>query len=510
MKFKTNVYINLEDSSVNEYLFDNLNKYKLNYTVNPFQQQCISLNIIADKSDCFEKLIDETTIKTELLKTRNETNDFFNIDRNIKLIDSYLKKNLYINRNDIVIAGDYEQILEFISKNDCLKKYKVTILIYQSELSFLELLDKIKKDYKDFNNLYIQTPENECAVLIKDYLDSMKYIDNLVKYIKSLNLSKMEQVMYTYDLVRSRIYKKEERYEGGFKSREITYVLSGDKIVCVGYTKLFNVILNKLGINTGNCILKNNRNHTLHMRSVVYIKDDIYNIEGIYYFDPTWDSKKNDDDIKYLNKYKYFAKTRNQINFLTQNEYTDLLFDDNLNNIILAIEKDNINTLSPKDVKTINELSKLVFNKKYLSPLQLINEKEKENLPPFLKRQSEIDFLKLKDNLNYFDKLLKTKLDGSVLFEVYLNVKLKQYINDDNLNNLNTKIIAYTAANSGWDIREKERLLLYLIFDKPMDVTKEKIFKEAYMDLKEREFDRNITGLKLAKVLKKVQTKKEN
>ncbi len=516
MKYKTNVFINLEDENINETVYElekaNLSNYNIFYTINPFKEECISLNIIASQNDSFDNLINESRIKEELLNTKLIKDDFFVEKRNIKLINAYLEKSLYINTNEIVIAGEYDQILKFMLNNDSLKEKKVAILIYRyDELPFSELLENIKNDFKDFKRLYIQTPENNCVVLLQDYLSSLEYINNLVDHIKSLNLSKMEQVMYAYDIVRSRIYKKEERYEGSYLSREITYVLNGDKIVCAGYARLFNTILKKLNINTYDSVVKNNETYCFHMRSVAYIKDEHYNIEGIYYFDPTWDAKKeNDNDNTYLNKYKYFAKTKYQIENMTHHQYKDKLINNRIPDIIKDIEKSGINHIKDDSINEINVISKLVYNKKYLNPFQLFSEKDKQSLPEFLKKQAEVNLEKLKEDLQYFHKLLNTKIDGSCLFDVYLNVKLKQYLDDDNLHSLSKKKLAHTAASSNWDIREKERLLLYLIFDEPMSVTSEKIYKEAYMELKQRDFDRNIMGMKLVKVLKKVQTKKEN
>lgn len=392
MKHKTNVLINLEDEAINKTVYEiekvHLAKYNLFYNINPFKEECVSLNIIASQNDSFNSLINETKIKEELVNTKLKKDVFFVEKRNIKLINAYLAKNLYINTNEIVIAGEYDQILKFMSNNESLKDKKVVILIYRyEEIPFLKLLDKIKNDFKDFKRLYIQTPENNCAVLLQDYLSSIEYIDNLVEHIKSLNLSKMEQVMYTYDIVRSRTYKKEERYEGNYQSREITYVLNGDKIVCAGYARLFNTILKKLNINTYNCIVKNNESRTLHMRSAAYIKDESYGIEGIYYFDPTWDAKKeNDSNNTYLNKYKYFARTKHQIENMTQHQYIDKLINNRMFDIIEDIEKNGISHLKEDETSEINTISKLVFNKKYLNPFQLFPEKDKQSLPDFLKK----------------------------------------------------------------------------------------------------------------------------
>ena len=66
--------------------------------------------------------------------------------------------------------------------------------------------------------------------------------------IKKLHLSPLETVLYVYDLVRERKYQEEGANECHTKSRDLTSVLLGDKIVCAGFVNLFNTILEKLDI----------------------------------------------------------------------------------------------------------------------------------------------------------------------------------------------------------------------------------------------------------------------
>ena len=46
---------------------------------------------------------------------------------------------------------------------------------------------------------------------------------------------------------------------------------------------------------------------------MIYLNDKKYNVEGVYFLDATWDSKKSEEDKLYPYRYKYFLKTFEEI-----------------------------------------------------------------------------------------------------------------------------------------------------------------------------------------------------
>lgn len=172
----------------------------------------------------------------------------------------------------------------------------------------------IKEQYKNNQNIYFYIEGNTQPISITDFEKTYNIINDIVSKIKKLNLSPLEQIMYIYDLVRDRIYTKELITEPPFISRDLTSVLLGNRIVCVGYANIFNQILQNLGIISKKEHLQNiDQNEPNHVRNIVYIQDKTYNIEGNYLFDLTLDSKDREDDNTYLNSYRYFAKTKKEI-----------------------------------------------------------------------------------------------------------------------------------------------------------------------------------------------------
>jgi len=128
--------------------------------------------------------------------------------------------------------------------------------------------------------------------------DTAVMASDISRRIERYNLSPLEKIIYVYDEVKKREYKKSNK--DVCESRDLDRVLHGDAIVCVGYSNLFNAILKNLGIKALP-LLSVSANH---QRSLVYIEDSKYNICGVYVFDPTLDSKKSD---KYINNYSYFG-----------------------------------------------------------------------------------------------------------------------------------------------------------------------------------------------------------
>ena len=195
--------------------------------------------------------------------------------------DNFLKALVYAKNNsmsDIIIKGesislgDYYYLLKDIN----LKKYdRCNIRIIISET---------------FNDMSLQELYNMTCK-----------IKNAADGINKLNLSPMEKIMYAYDIVKKRIYKNNENNLSS--SRNIDEVLDSDYIVCVGYARLFNALISFLGIESKMILSDENE----HARSLAYVKDKKYNIDGFLVFDPTFDSRKSTTDNEYINRYNYFA-----------------------------------------------------------------------------------------------------------------------------------------------------------------------------------------------------------
>lgn len=183
------------------------------------------------------------------------------------------------------------------------KRFNAKVIISAQKISLISY----KKLIEDFGveninefNVYIDYQKNNSPVLISTVYKISCIINAVVEEINSYDLSPLEKIMFVYDRVKYRLY--EDDLDDINSSRDLDKVLNGDKIVCAGYSNLFTAVLTSLGINSIPVIDLNIK----HQRSLAYIKDAKYNIDGVYAFDPTWDKRKNKDDINYIDRYDYF------------------------------------------------------------------------------------------------------------------------------------------------------------------------------------------------------------
>ena len=183
------------------------------------------------------------------------------------------------------------------------KRFNAKVIISAQKISLISY----KKLIEDFGveninefNVYIDYQKNNSPVLISTVYKISCIINAVVEEINSYDLSPLEKIMFVYDQVKYRLY--EDDLDDINSSRDLDKVLNGDKIVCAGYSNLFTAVLTSLGINSIPVIDLNIK----HQRSLAYIKDAKYNIDGVYAFDPTWDKRKNKDDINYIDRYDYF------------------------------------------------------------------------------------------------------------------------------------------------------------------------------------------------------------
>ena len=224
-----------------------------------------------------------------------------------KEITEQLKKgnNYYMNIDSIFISGTYEEIFTFFNSNKDLINKNIVI----------EKVKYTKKDYKSikqlskYPNIKVRASHDIGSISIIQYMETYEKLYEIILTIKKYDLSPIEQLMYVYDIVRDRIYNEET--DGNAKSsRNLSNVLNGDKIVCAGFANIFDEICQNLGFKS--LVYKLGNKDDWHARNIVYVNDPKYKINGIYFFDATWDCKKNESN-DFLNSYKYFARTKSEI-----------------------------------------------------------------------------------------------------------------------------------------------------------------------------------------------------
>ena len=158
------------------------------------------------------------------------------------------------------------------------------------DMHYLKALDR-KYDLKiDYGSCMETTYE--------EYQNMRSTIDWYKELISDSQLSPIEKVAYAYDILKT--FKYTEDQEDLNRSRYIPAIVTDGKIVCVGYSNFLKQLLAEIDIKAetiGVSTLDKNGAEVGHERNLIRVDDDKYNIHGIYVFDATWDSVKEELSI---------------------------------------------------------------------------------------------------------------------------------------------------------------------------------------------------------------------
>lgn len=294
------------------------------------------------------------------------------LTENFDPIIGYNSKRILINRYNYQKLQELEEIYlrnnlsnEEISNLKYLpSQTKITIMI--KDVKNIELILNRLLELDSQNEIIIKIENKEIFNKSEIYLNSEKYsklnirlfLDKNLKYNYSLreykrfeeiiytfikpaidrNYSPFERYIYAYNIAKKfKLY--EENKNNLNDSRDLYKILINEYMVCVGYSKMFRDLLEKLGISTIDksvTVTTNNPNEEIvnkdkiefgeHARAYSHIKDEKYGIDGYYIADPTWDNSLEQD------LYIYAALTNQEINnnfrmlkIITNNE--DMLLD---------------------------------------------------------------------------------------------------------------------------------------------------------------------------------------
>lgn len=440
-----------------------------------------------------------------LLFAKNDYLNFMGTGKNddtIKGIEEIIGKNekLSIFKSISVMCADIDKINSFFDFNKFMDNYYVMIDL---NVSFLEL-DKTK--IMDF-----LTKHPKCSILIRnnelpinkdEFIKTMDIIDDICNFVQKYDFSPLEKIMYVYDIVRSRVYVKEGKDDSAYDSRDLSKVLLGDKIVCVGFSNIFSSVLERLGFKTSNVILVGKTSS--HQRTKVIVNDEKYNVYGIYNFDATWGCKKSENDKAFLNDYLYFAKTDQEFEKYQKNRnYLNLVFDeDYIVDLNERINKDGIDALTTEDIDLINSISRLIGDNLRM-PNSLMGCFKSLN-SVFKTGDYSVD--EAIDELHNYFKVLNTKIPYDVLINVLYNVRKQQYYENPQKYDYTIDSLYSAVLASDWRPHEFDNLnsteRLYAI------VFRESVFKDyekANRMLKKQivqSYERDIEGVKLARTLR--------
>ena len=226
--------------------------------------------------------------------------------------------------------------------------------------------------------------------------------------------------------------------------------------------------------------------------------DKKYNIDGVYFLDATWDSKKSEEDKLYPYRYKYFLKTFEEILDEDKNSYyyDRLSIDVNKLSQMKASELDYSDEDDKKIIDTIGTLSNLVYTETTCFLLYLKIDPSYRNTLPI----SENEVEEIAQNLV---SLFNKKMSAETFIRLYMSVKSLEYYINPIKTNLDIDYLYRTFLYSKWAfkdfLKKSNHKLLCDIFGTEVDP--KTIFKEY---IAQEKTERDISRVKLTKTLKNV------
>lgn len=210
-------------------------------------------------------------------------------------------------------------------------------LFTQEEFENIKKLEKILKTQNA--KLYIK--EYDVLWEISEVNKTYDYLKQIINEISSKNLSPLEQFLYAYKKIAENVYSDDKTLKNLVITHSIFSLQNNGYIVCRSYANMLCEIINGLKNDDLHCFLSSVQVHDettsgigSHAMNVVMLKDDKYNINGIYSTDCTWDSSNEKNapiSLTYcllpLDDLKFYKNT--QIIPATNNTFQYFLVDDN-------------------------------------------------------------------------------------------------------------------------------------------------------------------------------------
>lgn len=472
--------------------------------------QDFCLNIYVDDEDTFEKQLKNRKAFDYCM---NALEEFWSLDGEVN--EDQLKEKQYITKHYdnlldsvefIKLSFEEQDNMEFIKKNPLVLSKKIALSEMLDITDYDKLMELMNK-YKDIaDKIYVSLTGNTNYVSLLDCYKTMSAIKQQADDIKQLGLSPMETIMYVYDQVRNRVYTFENEDESCFKSRDLSEVMFGDKIVCAGYANVFHVLLHYIGIeNLVVFLTEKNNPRNGHARNVIYVRDDKYDIDGVYYFDPTWNSKRKNETNEYLYRYTYFAKTRK---FMDDDKHYD--FEDSFcpmysvdmdKKIKKIIEDEKYDRLMPYS-KSLNYMSGLVTHSSLINPMYVIP------MSPMYGKFDPNEFLtKFEEVFSKFNK----EIPAETMLKVFNNVRKIEFYQNTEWYPYSLEDMYKTCIRSNWQFADKHldarAKMMQRVLGEEVKIDKVDNFKNYGH---ESGLFKEMEQVRLAKVLRLVCDKKKN
>ena len=288
----------------------------------------LKIDIIISKNDIYKDdkvadYFDDSNVLRLVFKSEDE---YLNFLKNPQLTSQdFSKFNLESIPDKVQTILSYTKLYDLIKSStptlelETINNLPTRILLTKRKI-YLNIINLPLKDILNLlrnpqihENVFFYDKYNEGKEMtLKELIEMYNKLLTLIKEVKDKNYSPAEKLFYAYNIVKSRIYKKEEKHEDETISRNLAEILKCKKIVCEGFSNFLLGLCEVLEIPTEKIIwIHKNKRKSGHDTVAVYLNDEKYNIHGIYAIDPTWDSKENEKDTTYKQYIRHFLVPMN-------------------------------------------------------------------------------------------------------------------------------------------------------------------------------------------------------
>ena len=477
-------------------------------------ENLFSIEVYVPKNKTLESVLSnkELFLKSINIKLREEKLMGFSDEEEIKVIetlrDNY--ENLWNYIEYVKLYNLHSSIKEMIDRNPLILSKKIVLKEAYSISDYNTLMDIFNNNCDIADRIYVSFYGNNKLISLIDAIITIEEIQKQIGYVKSLDLSQMETIMYIYDYVRKRIYTFEDKEDEINESRDLTNVLFGDKIVCMGYTNLFNSMLEYLGISAEPVFydgleIDNNKNDG-HVRTMINVNDSKYDIQGLFLFDPTWDSKRSKNNNDYLSSYKFFAKNVKYMEKydiyagLDDNKFIKYYNDDYYLPLKLALKSGDREEIE-KYISGLNHFARRIIGTDLINPLYVFNGKISN------KMQETI----LQNFLMICSCFIK-EISAEKMILIANNVRKVEYYKKHEYYPYNVEELYETTVRSNWEFTKihltPNEKFIKAVFKK-LDTSKRTFAHDFVGYIKEKNIEFDIGGTHLAKALRLVLDKKK-
>lgn len=384
-------------------------------------------------------------------------------------------------------AEDNEEIIKLLELNNLMQK-KIFISVGDISLNAKDI--KLLEPLKKCRFSTVTFDESGLFHTIEELNLIYGLINFVEKKIKEQDFSEIEKVLYAYDIIRTNfmVYKECEE----IMERVLDFYT--EPSFC--YSLIFNETLKRLNINS-KFALGDFNTESKRAFNIAYINDDIYNINGVYYFDIANNSKqkfensiskvKNDSiGNSLINNYAFFAKAKGDFierGFLFE-DYAFGDFDD-------TFMMDFNDALEGFGIKGVYDLRSQINPVGYFIDGRTV-------IDSFNGIRDQDELEEIKEATERYASLFGADISGEDFLEILFNVRKVEYKENKELFPLSIEELKTTLFNSNFALSNMvsefsdEKEYEQEDIDKVLQDTFEYSFEEAIDNTKMEERIRNL------------------